>query len=45
MIIFDGDGNIWFRLKDVMTMLGYVNILHIVNDMKINENYKKKFID
>ena len=45
MIIFDVDGNIWFMLKDLMKMLGYVNILHIVNDMKINDGYKKKFID
>ena len=45
MIIFDGDGNIWFGLRDVMKMLGYADILNIVNNMKINEDYRKKFID
>ena len=45
MIIFDGDGNIWFGLRDVMKMLGYVDILNIVNNMKINDDYRKKFID
>jgi len=45
MIIFDVDGNIWFGLRDVMKMLGYVDILNIVNNMKINDDYRKKFID
>lgn len=45
MIIFDSDGNIWFGLRDIMKMLGYVNIINIINDMKINDTYKKKFTD
>jgi prophage antirepressor-like protein len=45
MIIFDSYGNIWFGLRDVMKMLGYVDIINIVNNMKINDDYRKKFID
>jgi len=45
IIIFDEEGNIWFGLKDIMKMLGYTNIIKRINDMKINEKFKKKFED
>lgn len=42
-IIFDNDGNIWFKFKDVLKILGYRSTLKQSNIFNINELYIKKF--
>jgi hypothetical protein len=41
IIIFDKEGNIWFKFRDVLLALGYSDILHRIVDMKINIEIKK----
>ncbi len=43
IVIFDTDGNIWFSLKDLLKMLGYIDPKHGIDDIQINKNFKKKF--
>ena len=43
MIIFDVDGNIWFKFRDVLKVLEYSDIKHTIIDMNIAINYKKQF--
>ncbi len=45
IVIFDINGNIWFGLKDLLKMLGYIDVKHGIDDIKINTNFKKKFIN
>ena len=45
IILFDIDGNIWFGFNDILKMLGYNDITHTMIDMKIEKNYKEKFIN
>ena len=35
MIIFDKEGNVWFKFRDILLALGYSDILHTMTDMKI----------
>ena len=41
LIIFDVNGAIWFKYRDVLKALDYSDIRHTMVDMKINENNKK----
>lgn len=41
IIIFDVDGNIWFKFRDVLIALGYTDLDHMIKDIKININNKK----
>jgi prophage antirepressor-like protein len=43
IIIFDKDGNVWFKYRDVLKALGYSDILHTIVDMKINIENKKNY--
>ncbi len=43
MIIFDIDGNIWFKFRDLLKALGYTSIDHIMKDIKISDNNKKYY--
>jgi prophage antirepressor-like protein len=40
IVIFDINGNIWFRLRDLFTMFGY-DAKKATNRFEINLNYKK----
>lgn len=41
MIIFDTNGGIWFKLTDLLRMLGYVDIKHTRNNIVINQQFIK----
>ena len=41
MIIFDKEGNVWFKFRDILLALGYSDILHRITDMKITPINKK----
>ena len=43
MIIFDIAGNIWFKLKDLLKILGYKSISHALQHSKISKNNKQIF--
>jgi prophage antirepressor-like protein len=43
-IIFDIDGNIWFKFKDVLRVLGYTSTLKQSYIFNINKKYIKKYI-
>ncbi len=43
MIIFDTDGEIWFKFKDILVALEYNDVKHGRADIKINNNYKKSY--
>ena len=45
MIIFDVNGNIWFKFRDLLKALGYASIDHIMKDIKISINNKKHYSD
>lgn len=36
MIVFDKKGDIWFKLKDLLKMLGYVSTLDHFDKLKID---------
>lgn len=36
MIIYDKEGNIWFKLKDILLVIGYTGTLKQSNNIKIN---------
>ena len=40
-IIFDVDGNIWFKFKDVLKVLGYTSTLKQSNIFNIDNNFQK----
>ena len=44
MIIFDLEGNIWFKLKDVFIALGYTDLKKSIYKFNINKDYKKKYL-
>ena len=39
-MLFDVDGNIWFKYKDLLKALGYSDIDHTINEMKIADENK-----
>ena len=43
MILFDIDGNIWFKLKDVYKILGYSNLKDLIFKNNLNDKYKKSY--
>ena len=43
MIIFDIEGNIWFKFRDVLKALGYNDIDHAIKNITITSNYKKNY--
>ena len=43
MILFDINGNIWFKLKDVYTILGYSNLKDAIFKNNLDDKYKKKY--
>jgi prophage antirepressor-like protein len=42
-IIFDVDGNIWFKFKDVLKVLGYKNLKDSIYNNQFDKRYKLKF--
>ena len=40
-IIFDIEGNIWFKFKDVLKVLGYTSTLKQSNIFNIDNNFQK----
>ena len=42
-IIFDNNGNIWLKFKDVLKVLGYRSTLKQINIFNINKLYIKQF--
>ena len=43
MIIFDVDGNIWFKFRDLLKALGYTDINHTIKDIKISDDNKEYY--
>ena len=43
MIIFDVDGNIWFKFRDLLKGLGYTDINHTIKDIKISDDNKEYY--
>jgi len=43
MIIFDVDGNIWFKFKDLLKALGYTSLTKQFNISIINKIFLNKF--
>jgi prophage antirepressor-like protein len=43
MIIFDINGDIWFKFKDVLFVLGYSDIKHTISEMNIMKNNKIQY--
>ena len=43
-IIFDIDGNILFKFKDVLKVLGYTSTLKQYNIFNIDKEYIKKYV-
>ena len=43
MIIFDVDGNIWFKFRDLLKALGYTSLTKQFNLSTINKIYLNKF--
>ena len=39
-IVYDNDGNIWFKYRDLLKALGYSDIDHTINEMKISDQNK-----
>jgi hypothetical protein len=39
MIVFDVDGNVWFKLKDLLKMLDYNDIKHRKSDINITSDF------
>jgi prophage antirepressor-like protein len=44
-IVFDEEGNIWFKLKDLLLAIGYENPKSVLTNMKIKKKYIKKLND
>ena len=45
MIVYDVDGNIWFKIKNILEVLGYTGTLKQLNNIKINKNNSKVYRD
>jgi prophage antirepressor-like protein len=43
MIIFDVDGNIWFKFRDLLKAFGYTGSLKHTNYIKISSIFKKQY--
>ena len=43
MIIFDIEGNIWFKYKDILKTLQYTSIDKAINKFDISSNFKQKY--
>jgi prophage antirepressor-like protein len=43
IIIFDEKGNIWFKYRDLLKALGYIDIDHTINKMKISYDNKSYY--
>jgi prophage antirepressor-like protein len=43
MIIFDREGNIWFKFKDLLIALGYTSIDKTINNFNITSTNKAKY--
>ena len=43
MIIFDVDGNIWFKFRDLLKALGYTSIDKTIYNFNIPNDYKAKY--
>ena len=43
LIIFDVDGNIWFKYRDVLKALEYNNIDNAINTINVNDLFKQKY--
>jgi prophage antirepressor-like protein len=42
-IILDINNEIWFKLKDIFKLLGYINSRKAVQEAQVNNKYKKKY--
>jgi prophage antirepressor-like protein len=42
-IIFDINGNIWFKFKDVLKVLGYKNVQDVIYKNTLDNKYKLKY--
>jgi prophage antirepressor-like protein len=42
-IIFDNNGNIWLKFKDVLKALGYKNVKDVIYNNTLDKQYKLKF--
>jgi prophage antirepressor-like protein len=42
-IIFDNNGNIWLKFKDVLKVLGYKNVKDVIYNNTLDKHYKLKF--
>ena len=43
MVVYDVDGNIWLKLKDILTVLEYSKTLRQPSNIKINRKNVKKY--
>ena len=41
-IVFDEDGDIWFKLRDLLVVLGYNDPKDVIKKLKINKKYTNK---
>jgi hypothetical protein len=44
-ITFDSDNNIFFKLRDILKILGYTNVKKALIRFDINKEYTVKYID
>ena len=42
-IVLDIDNNIWFKMKDIVKILGYSNARKAVQLVKVNIKYQQKY--
>jgi len=42
-IVYDNDGNIWFKYRDLLKALGYSDIDHTINEMQISDENKSYY--
>ena len=42
-ITFDNDNNIWFKLRDILKLLGYENIQKAITRFNINKEYISEY--
>ena len=42
-IIFDINGNIWFKLRDLLKIIGYEDPKDAIKHLKLNHNYIIKY--
>jgi len=44
-IVFDVNGEIWFKYGDVLKVLGYIDVKNAIKDINLNEKYIKSYSD